>query len=1209
MPFADASADVYASRAYGSHLMAQNYSAYLNRDDPYNGHSGLHGSAGHYGPNGPGASALQSAHSMYGGVGGGGGGGGGPISGLSGSGISQQTYPSLPPISHFSHQQDLYSSCLGQRTPSHSLGGSSTYGSLGGGGSGNGLGGSSPLITSGMNASSLSRQHPGSKAYWESVQAAQQQQQQQQQNALYGSAGNTPSHKSSPQSAAAAHWSHSPNVLSSPSSSTPSPIPCPSTPHHFNTSSSPHHQQQQQQHSQQPLVDNTIGSGGGVHKVYNGIGALAGSGSNSSSSNGSGGSSNPLQSLQKMVQIDAESGSDLRAQYETAGPPLPMGAIGGGTNHSSGTAGSGGAGIGNGQMHPMEGDPNFPTYYNLDQNRMCATPLSGGPGGGGGYSNLPPLPPPPSHGPPPQTPFSPTLKNGPPLPPLPQSEAAHHRNNSGGGSGLHSSKSVESDSGNSAADLAMNANNSSRSASVRFSSSKLTKEGSGNNSSFLSNRSCSTDTVCSANSGGGGSGSPSTVGSVKAAASMGGGGEPPAILGEQTHDSVNSFRGSEATANSRDSVKSSSDSDCGVLSAYVASASQCSTPNGQQQSNANSGGGSGSNWKLNSSQQSGDSFQRSAATAAANFSAAANQSGQSVQSSKAWWPENAAAASAISPSPSSRSFTPHLSDCSAGGGGAFGSSNYSSGLQNSSTSNGPPLGSSSSGGPHWSNSAQSSSAQMMSGNNNGGGGFTPDGPVIVKKKRGRPFGSKNRRNLDQQAATSGTASTAGGQATEPVSKRKRKSALVDACVNTTLSFDVPSSLHLDDYTAFESYSSSSLKHAVPLAMKRKKLVGPVVRIDNAHQSNNSSGFGSQPKYSVINDSQSSDELAAKAASISGKSAATFGKPVGVESICLPPPTSTGRKNSALARRCTANSNNNNNSGTNGNVSSTANHNSSISSPSSTPDRSWVCVLCHKGPHHRGLGDLYGPYTVQIERNKLPSSLLDSVTTNTSSSSTSNISIDSTNGPTDQQQTEESAAEQQQQQQQQPQQQQSSSQAPAAVVEQSTVERRSLRRRVDSSAATTGTESVEGKGGKTAHSSNALSHSSSDVDSKAEQPSPRVSLEVWIHEDCIVWSNNVYLDGTVIRNLEQAIVDSFGSICTKCKLPGATLGCIYKSCTVSPLHYLCAKDKDCDLDEEKFILSCSKHKKRRISSSIASKEFEVVEVSEATTTATISEGCC
>lgn len=78
------------------------------------------------------------------------------------------------------------------------------------------------------------------------------------------------------------------------------------------------------------------------------------------------------------------------------------------------------------------------------------------------------------------------------------------------------------------------------------------------------------------------------------------------------------------------------------------------------------------------------------------------------------------------------------------------------------------------------------------------------------------------------------------------------------------------------------------------------------------------------------------------------------------------------------------------------------------------------------------------------------------------------------------------------------------------------------------------------------------------------------------------------------------------ICSKCKLPGATLSCIYKSCTVSPLHYLCAKDKgnlpvvvmgsfvimltmltntyiihsyfiDCDLDEEKFILSCSKHK--------------------------------
>src|SRR5699024_7295616 len=140
---------------------------------------------------------------------------------------------------------------------------------------------------------------------------------------------------------------------------------------------------------------------------------------------------------------------------------------------------------------PLETDANYPTYYNLDQNRMCATPQSG-------YPNIPAQP---------QinaAPFSPTLKNSQEIRPQSlQSNCSKQDTNSENG------------------DLAMP---NSRTNAARY-SGKLSKE-----NSFLNNRSCSTDTVCS------NSGSPSAQSNGKIVPSV----AEPAIQTEQTHDSVNS---------------------------------------------------------------------------------------------------------------------------------------------------------------------------------------------------------------------------------------------------------------------------------------------------------------------------------------------------------------------------------------------------------------------------------------------------------------------------------------------------------------------------------------------------------------------------------------------------------------------------------------------------------------------------------------------
>lgn len=82
-------------------------------------------------------------------------------------------------------------------------------------------------------------------------------------------------------------------------------------------------------------------------------------------------------------------------------------------------------------------------------------------------------------------------------------------------------------------------------------------------------------------------------------------------------------------------------------------------------------------------------------------------------------------------------------------------------------------------------------------------------------------------------------------------------------------------------------------------------------------------------------------------------------------------------------------------------------------------------------------------------------------------------------------------------------------------------------------------------------------------------------EVWLHEDCLVWSEGVHLVGKKILKMDEVIKASFNHNCSLCKTKGATLGCIGKRCR-RKFHYVCARDsKKCLLDESNFSLKCDK----------------------------------
>ena len=807
------------------HNSVSSYTAYLNREDPYNGNSSAH----HYG-NGP---PLQST-SHY--------------QANNSSAITQHAYPGPPPINHFGHQQDVYSSCSpSSRNMSYS-----------------------PLPTM---STSASRHSLNSKAYWNCESISQQQQQQA--NHCY-SANNTinSTHKSSPQT-----WSRSPNMISSPST-TPSPIPCPSTPHHF--SSSPH-----QSHS-----DST-------HKSYNGIMTSPSLPSNGNTGANINCNSNPLQSLQKMVQIDSES-TDLRSQYDNSST-VPISAQANSQQHTPHS------------ISGMESEATYPTYYNLDQNRLCATPQAN-------YSNITAQ----SLN---SAPFSPTLKNSQEI-----------RNQQ------LTNNCAKQESSSENGELSLN-----RTSSVRF-NAKLSKE-----SPFLNNGSCSNDT-CS-------NGSPSAQANKIVSI-------PDSVMQtDQTHDSINSFRGSETTANSRDSVKST-DSD--AMSSYAVS--QCPTPN--------------NSWKLNSSA----ALPQSNEFRQTNF--------VSNTQSKSWWTEN--------------SLTPQsISECN-----QYGSSNVnyspsqvSHQLQTQSNSSMSPSHSWSQQ-PNSSISTQNSVTQMISGVN-----YTSqsDGSLVVKKKRGRPFGSKNRRNLDTTQ-------------NPETNKRRRKIVLVDIGINTNLSFDVQANLYREDSVAFtESFGANHSTNSIP--SRKKKPLGPVIRIDKSQSDLPNS------KYSIVNSTKSQDDEKDK----------TQQAKLNTDSLNPPKKCSLLKSKKSIL------------------VSSNVNSN--------TLQRNWICILCHKGPHYKGLGDLYGPYVISLDKSKL-SMLNDN---EASCVITSHEEVE--------------------------------------VIEHQPPERRSLRRRVESSEE------------KSKSANNNSSHNTTEESKECVMS----DVDVWIHEDCIVWSNNVYLEGTKIRNLEPAIMESFDCV--------------------------------------------------------------------------------
>lgn len=85
----------------------------------------------------------------------------------------------------------------------------------------------------------------------------------------------------------------------------------------------------------------------------------------------------------------------------------------------------------------------------------------------------------------------------------------------------------------------------------------------------------------------------------------------------------------------------------------------------------------------------------------------------------------------------------------------------------------------------------------------------------------------------------------------------------------------------------------------------------------------------------------------------------------------------------------------------------------------------------------------------------------------------------------------------------------------------------------------------------------------------------IAYEVWVHEDCVVWSDGVYIVGARIVGLDAAVWSCSRHKCSICEQYGAVVTCFERGCKIEA-HVPCAKRSQWSLNEANFQTHCKQH---------------------------------
>lgn len=108
-------------------------------------------------------------------------------------------------------------------------------------------------------------------------------------------------------------------------------------------------------------------------------------------------------------------------------------------------------------------------------------------------------------------------------------------------------------------------------------------------------------------------------------------------------------------------------------------------------------------------------------------------------------------------------------------------------------------------------------------------------------------------------------------------------------------------------------------------------------------------------------------------------------------------------------------------------------------------------------------------------------------------------------------------------------------------------------------------------------------SKENVDFNGMKKISDTDYEVWIHEDCAVWSPGVFVISAHLVGLEDSVWSSVRHKCSHCQENGAMICCLDRGCKNTVAHYPCARDQNWTLNEHEFKTFCEKHENKSISS--------------------------
>ncbi|KAJ3670618.1 hypothetical protein LUZ60_008044 [Juncus effusus] len=83
--------------------------------------------------------------------------------------------------------------------------------------------------------------------------------------------------------------------------------------------------------------------------------------------------------------------------------------------------------------------------------------------------------------------------------------------------------------------------------------------------------------------------------------------------------------------------------------------------------------------------------------------------------------------------------------------------------------------------------------------------------------------------------------------------------------------------------------------------------------------------------------------------------------------------------------------------------------------------------------------------------------------------------------------------------------------------------------------------------------------------------------IWVHQNCAVWSPEVYFAGPgYLKSIRAALYRGKSLKCSRCGRPGATIGCRVDRCPKT-YHLPCSRAVNCIFDHRKFLIACADHR--------------------------------